>query len=37
VCIAVRSDWEVPDEFMQLMLKIAGEEDVPAELAVNYE
>jgi hypothetical protein len=37
VCIAVSSDWEVPDEFMQLMLKIAAEEDVPAELAVKYE
>lgn len=37
VCIAVSSDWEVPDEFMQLMLKIAGEEDVQAEIAVKYE
>jgi hypothetical protein len=37
VCIVVRSDWEVPEELMQLMLQIGGEEDVQAELAVKYE
>ncbi len=37
VCIAVSSDWEVPQEFMELMLQIGAEESIPAELAVKYE
>jgi hypothetical protein len=37
VCIAVSSDWEVPEEFMHLIGEIAEEEGVEAELAVKYE
>lgn len=37
VKLAIRSDWEVSEEFIKLFVQIANEEDVQAGLEIRYE
>jgi hypothetical protein len=37
VGIGLRSDWEVPNELIDLIAEIGQEEETPAEIAVFYE
>ncbi len=37
VRIAIRSDWEIPEEIIEMIGGIADEEQVPAELGIFYE
>ncbi len=37
VKLAIRSDFEIPEEYIKLFVQIANEEDVPAGLEIRYE
>jgi hypothetical protein len=37
VKLVIRSDWEVPEQYIQLLARVGEEEDVPAGLEVRYE
>ena len=36
VKLVIRSDWEVPEQYIQLLARVAEDEDVPAGLEVRY-
>jgi hypothetical protein len=37
VCLALRSDWELPHEYIELLVRVSNEEQAPAQLVVRYE
>ena len=37
VNLIIRSDWEVPNEYIELMGKVATEENAPVSLLVKYQ